>query len=166
MSNLVENILLEAKQRGVLYHFTSNESAISILEENILNSSLISNTNNDFLKGKYTKGVSLTRDKFFHTENRSTSDIKSTEVKISLNGALLSNRYKIIPYNYFANTKKIENKPEFEELVLTEVGITPIIPYILQLEILDFDTKFSNALFEICKKKEIFTNIEEYDYLF
>jgi hypothetical protein len=77
--------LLEAKQVGILYHYTSIANALDICDQNELR------------PGEFD-GVSFTRNKNFHTTER--EEIQ-TGVKFVIDGDKLSENYKIQPFNYF-----------------------------------------------------------------
>ena len=72
----------EAKQVGIIYHFTPYENLISIIKDDAL---MIKNHNY----------LSFTRDK-----NANKSRLK-LQCKIVLDGDKLSNKYKIEPFDYF-----------------------------------------------------------------
>ena len=101
---IIRLILNEAKNIGFLYHFTTIPSLINIL-----------------LSNKLESPISLTRNKNF---NKVTSIIP-TEARITLDGSLLSNNYKISPFNYGYRKKWVSDKgktefkniwdPEFED---------------------------------------------------
>jgi hypothetical protein len=80
------NILKEAKQVGILYHFTPFKGILGILKTNILKVGDDSN----FETGGNTGNISLTRDKNLNYFN----------YRITLDGNKLSNNYKITPYSY------------------------------------------------------------------
>jgi hypothetical protein len=109
--------LIEAKQVGVLYHFTNENGIISILTTNTLKSS-----------GKYTNHISTTRDKNGWMVGPTTEQY----FRITLDGNKLSNKYKIVPYQHLGINRGI-GQTESEEAI-----ITPIIPnikdYILAIE--------------------------------
>jgi hypothetical protein len=81
----------EGKQVGQVYHYTTPGRALGILRDNEIKS------------GNYgpgpdldKKGVSLTRDKNFHKQNRI---IHGTHVRFVLHGDSISNNNKIHPYH-------------------------------------------------------------------
>jgi hypothetical protein len=82
--------LLEAKQVGILYHYTSIENAIKICKDNML-------------RPMNYETVSFTRDKNFHGVQR---DSIACGVKFVVDGDKLSENYKIQPFNYFNTSDK------------------------------------------------------------
>lgn len=89
--NLIENILKEAKQVGILYHATRLDYAISIAENNIMyaNPKL---QNDGKTLDLNSLGISTSRNKLFMYKG---------DVEIMLDGDKLSEKYSILPYNYF-----------------------------------------------------------------
>jgi hypothetical protein len=109
------DILKEAKQVGILYHFTDIEGLLGILKTNEL---WASETNADH--------VSLTRDKQgWHVGTLDNA------FRISLDGNKISNKYKIRPYSWWGNDRGTRNT-ESEEAVLTD-KITNIRDYIIDI---------------------------------
>ena len=86
----IKPLILESKQVGILYHYTFTSRLFKILSENILKSERgflsINSKNYDY--------ISCTRNKNLHLFN---PNISSTQVRIELNGDLLSTKYKLIP---------------------------------------------------------------------
>jgi hypothetical protein len=109
------DILKEAKQVGILYHFTDIDGLLGILKTNEL---WASDTN--------ANHVSLTRDKQgWHVGTLDNA------FRISLDGNKISNKYKIRPYSWWGNDRGIGNT-ESEEAVLTD-KITNIRDYIIDI---------------------------------
>ena len=81
---------IEAKQVGILYHYTSLDNIFGILQQNRLG----------MQKGGF---VSFTRDKHFEKHPRVEVH---TECRLVINGDKLSNRYKIEPHNYYGTHDK------------------------------------------------------------
>jgi hypothetical protein len=152
----------EAKQVGILYHYTTLERLALILESNIL-------------RGKpdahhtISKYVSFTRDKHFHRGARD-SYIKK-ECRLVIDGDKLSHHYKTQPYNYY-NPKDYVNKPHQGAYDETEERITGIIKdikkYVIKVQL------FENAIlyYEITNNNTLdingksYSTIEDYiDYL-
>lgn len=118
----------EAKQVGILYHYTSLQGLLNIIRTNHLRAST---PNNKFV-------ISFTRDKNFHKSNNRY--IGSMQVSIIIDGNKLSNKYKITPYQDLATkadviTNKLKWDKESEETVVGEKGITNIKNYILGVRI-------------------------------
>lgn len=131
MSSLIDKILfeakiLESKQVGVLYHYTSLENIYKILLTNRLESG-DAGMQSDSYDGLF---ISTTRDKNFHNQKRT---IDSTECRIVLNGDKISNRYKIIPHNQIDYDKTRSNNTESEEAILSDV-ISNLNNYIIRID--------------------------------
>lgn len=137
MSALIEKILkegflLEAKNIGTLYHFTSASRLLKILQGNKLEA-------HPRPKGKYA--LSTTRDKNFHiTGDRMEDGIHDISVRISLNGNKISERYKIVAFNYFGQDKEDDSKvtradnTESEEEIYTNAnGLINLRNYIIEI---------------------------------
>lgn len=77
------NLIKEAKQVGTLYHFTSYSKLVKII-----NSGFVLTTEHKDIQPY----VSFTRDKSMY------SDSISTQVRLTIDGSGLSNRYKIMPH--------------------------------------------------------------------
>lgn len=78
----------EAKQVGILYHYTALFRLPRIIAENKLG----------FESAKY---VSFTRDKHFHKHYREGIEVE--ECRFVIDGDKLSENYRILPYNYFGD---------------------------------------------------------------
>ena len=94
------DILREAKQVGTLYHFTGTGPLISILENNILKASDSWATNDDL------------RPFNAFTRNKNGWDVGGfpTDVRISIDGDKLSNKYKIQPFNMGFGVDEMEER--------------------------------------------------------
>ena len=105
---LRENLLNEAKQVGPLYHFTS-----IIKAQEIINSGIIIGHPEKFRKSdKRFFCVSTTRDKNFWDVPR---DIGArVEVRFSLDGNTISNKYPVKPFNFFFTKGRPTNAPDIE----------------------------------------------------
>jgi hypothetical protein len=77
------DLIKEAKQVGTLYHFTSYSKLVKII-----NSGFVLTTEHKDIQPY----VSFTRDKLMY------SDSISTQVRLTIDGNGLSNRYKIMPH--------------------------------------------------------------------
>lgn len=157
------NILLEAKQIGLIYHFTSLENLENILKTNILESTSLNPPEMKKLLPKYaTQVVSTTRDKYFYKhpkiDNRSLNHGDNyIHCAIILDGNKLSNNYSAMAFDYVGF---IDPDEEFQEAykhninltgkefygdesetiflgkrIERDKGIKPIIPYIIQVNI-------------------------------
>ena len=83
---------LEAKQVGILYHYTDVSGVIGIVETNTL-------------QENGNKYVSFTRDKHFHKGDR-YEGITGTSCRFIIDGDKLSENYKVQPFNYFWNREQ------------------------------------------------------------
>ena len=92
--DIVEKILLEAKQVGLLYHATTLQSLIKILDTNTLKSSLES-------------GISFTRNKNFTYNNN--------PFILIFDGDKLSEHHKLQPFDYSPFSQgQVKNHSEYE----------------------------------------------------
>ena len=127
----------EAKQVGILYHYTPLYKLPRILTMNQL--------------GEFNTYVSFTRDKNFHRHKREGIDVDNA--RFVIDGDLLSHHYRVLPYNYFGDKSKTgigkyaEDRPhrrtwdEQEERVMK--NITNLSNYIIKLQIFqDFLDEF------------------------
>lgn len=111
MIKLVD-LLVEDKQVGLLYHYTSLDGLKGILSSNSIKAS------EEEYMGHHLYYVSFTRNKNFHKKT-SNWGVK-TDYRITIDGNKLSNRYKIQPFayipgwNYTDNWEYdwLENEPE------------------------------------------------------
>jgi hypothetical protein len=138
MIKLVD-LLKEAKQVGILYHFTSLNNLKPILESGVL------------LSTKGRKYVSFTRNK-----NLSNLGEDNSQVRLTINGDNLSNKYKLLPYAQtkpenpadaylFKSNPKIfrKSEPTFEAEVVIPIekynNKVDILPYIERIDIVDWN---------------------------
>ena len=87
-----ENFLSEAKQVGVIYHYTDKKGLAGILKSNSIKS------NDEHYLGNVINYISFTRNKNFHKKGMSFG--VKLEYRIAIDGNKLSNRYKIKPFAY------------------------------------------------------------------
>src|SRR3954470_25002891 len=102
---LVEKILKEAKQVGLLYHYTSFYGLIGIVKDNVLKTPYVH------------QEISLTRNKDFHKH----TNIINCNCRITIDGDKLSNHYKIVPFQYTGINGKMKYEDQFEEQVLKPI---------------------------------------------
>jgi hypothetical protein len=120
------DLLNEGKQVGNLYHFTNKVNLDKIISSDRMMGSFMYELEN----GKELYGVSTTRNKnLFYDKNN---------IRITLDGDKLSNKYKIQPRDYWNRQYNIPNEPqtvdEDEEVILTPKGyIENIKNYILNI---------------------------------
>lgn len=87
MIKTFDTYITEAKQVGTLYHFTNLTRLIKMLESGYIKG------HSDFLDGNKSIFISSTRLYDFDWLDKS--------VRLSLDGNLISNTYKIVPTHYF-----------------------------------------------------------------
>jgi len=147
MISFKDYILQEGKQVGILYHYTSIESATKIAKS-------------DMFRPMGYDGVSFTRDKHFHKAERHEFAL---ECRFVINGNKLSHNYKIEPFNYFNEPSPVDgsykHSPEYDEQEeVVKVPIRNIGRYIISLQIynsiLDGIYEFNPA------------DVEFYEYLY
>lgn len=157
---VAENVIIEAKQRGKLYHFTNVDSLTNILIDNSL-------------KAYLSTSISFTRNKNFNRNLNRVIGADSLDVRISVNGDKLSEKYKIEPFNYYQKASKTDrlDKVEAEEKInKTELPNFDqyVISYDIFLEALDgIDVQLLKDLEETNSKvqfyyKDKLINLEDY----
>ena len=119
--------LIEGKQVGIIYHFTSERALKNIKSENVLRGFTTLHVN-----GKEIYGISTTRNKNLNYDSASGKNIR-----ITLDGNKLSYNYKIVPYDYWQRQYNIPDNPqtidEDEEIILT-TKINNINRYIISID--------------------------------
>lgn len=162
--NFIKETYLESN-KATLYHFTSLDSFLNIIENNKIK---VGEYDNPF-KGKNIKFVSLTR--------KSKLDLThykiDIDIRLELDKNELSKRYKIIPYDYFINKNKEEypkssinrKQPfEFEEIILED--IINIDRYIISINFMKYSIYNRDIirLIPVLREKgiKIYYNYEEY----
>lgn len=114
----------EAKQVGILYHYTSVNFLLQILKED----TLLSRLNSDD-----SRTISFTRDKNF--EKFKGRSIYSTEARIVLDGNKISERYKLEPFNFFKYSQT--GKYYEAEEILKIDKLSNVSKYIIRVELLE-----------------------------
>lgn len=90
---IVEKVLTEAKQVGTLYHATTIDNLLMILKDNeLISNPKIKKTENGEIIDVHSLGISTSRNKLF---------MYNGSIELMLDGNKLSEKYKVIPYNYF-----------------------------------------------------------------
>ena len=137
--------ILESKQAGILYHFTSIDNLFLILKSNFLKGRSRIYTRNATFSGKMqgSTGVSLTRNKHIEAYH------VNTECAIVLDGDKLSNNHKVFPYDDFpdhgskSDLKKPLNKKEFEERVIGNISnIKKYIKHVILFDNVDLESVY------------------------
>ena len=135
------DILKEAKQVGIIYHYTTFEAGLKILQSNQLKSSDADDSTN----AKPVFAISFTRDKQFHNNHNVGFDVGSfgqkPQVRFTVEGDKLSNQYKIGPYAQGGKRGGVFSKGgrsfEAEERVISDKQFTiPLLPYLKSIDIL------------------------------
>ena len=107
-------LVLESKNIGNLYHFTSFSGAIEILKSMYLKSSYISDYNTDYyLVDKYESYISFTRNPNLHNHlnlNQKKEGNIKFNVRLTFDGNKLSHKYKLKSYDDNYEHHRIYNK--------------------------------------------------------
>lgn len=138
----------EGKQVGEIYHFTSLVNAMKILKKDMLRGTI----RRTMPTAPY--GVSFTRDKNFNLKG--TRFIRGTDIRFSVDGDKLSNRYKIHPHAFLGD--KTDPKSyiyrknlgdEMEEFLITpNKGINNFSKYINSIT-LNFNEMLSGGKIQV-----------------
>jgi hypothetical protein len=132
--------LNESKQVGVIYHYTTFENGLKILQSNQLKGGAAEDSTN----ANPVFAISFTRDKRFHNNHNVGFDVSSfgqrPQVRFTVDGNKLSNRYKIQPYAQIGGSGRFEKQREefeAEERVVSNKPFSiPILSYIESVDIL------------------------------
>ena len=136
----LKDILKEAKQVGIIYHYTTFEAGLKILKLNQMKSFEAA----DSTRSKPVFAVSFTRDKRFHNNHNVGFDASSfgqrPQVRFTIDGDKLSNKYKIQSYAQIGGVGRLEKGREdfeAEERVTSDklFSIT-LLPYLKSIDIL------------------------------
>lgn len=165
------DLLKEAKQVGVLYHYTTYTAAVTILKEGKLKSNL-EGPNRGTLDAP-TYSISFTRDKTFHESDRHLQ--KPLHCRFVFDGDKMSDRFKIQPYAQTNDFKKGTASFEAEETIQSNKPIViPIQNYLIRIDVLvtlkepekydynidwDYYGKDYIEFFKIAKQKNIEINM-------
>lgn len=123
--------LIEGKQVGILYHYTSIPRLLSILKDNKLK---ITSSGRPY--------VSFTRDKNFHKSSRFGLG-GNMDVRLVVDGNKLSQKYKITPYQYHFQDYDFK-QDEAEEIV--DKNIENIKSYLIQIDCFINEADFNNKV--------------------
>jgi hypothetical protein len=118
----------ERKQLGTLYHFTSYKGMVSILNDGLKLENKFGEKDD-----KDNNYISFTRDK------QMVSDTVSRQVRIAIDGTILSDRYQIRPY---ADSKSgygrtTQDEKEERALVKKKDGFVDISGCVIRIDIKD-----------------------------
>jgi len=134
----LKDILKEAKQVGIIYHYTTFESGLKVLKSNQLKSDHTAESTN----AKPVFGISFTRDKRFNTANRAvdftnSSFGKTPQLRFTIDGNRLSNKFKVQPYSQGGRFDKGKKDFESEERVTSNKLFTiPLSNYLISIDLL------------------------------
>lgn len=160
--DIKEEQLDESKQVGTIYHYTTFEAGLKILQSNQLKSGEAA----DSTKQTPIFAISFTRYKRFHNNHNVGFDVSSfgqrPEVRFTVDGDKLSNNYKIQPYAQIGGAGRFEKQHEefeAEERVVANKPFTiPILTYLKSIDIL---VEYKKPH----KKYGEYDFDEEYDYI-
>ncbi len=161
-------LILEAKQIGYLYHFTSFEALPLILINMFLSAAPLYQKDTDYvLKNKYSFFVSFTRNSNLW---KTLTDIQKKEgnvkfdARLKFNGDILSHKYKIRAFddNYWNDSLyngKLTKKPynlgdEMEERVYLKSEYLNIDKLLLEI-VLFFNNSLDFEIFDLAKIKNL-----------
>ena len=133
----LRDILKEAKQVGIIYHYTTFEAGLKILKSNQLKAFNAA----DSTDAKPVFAISFTRDKRFHNDHNvgfeESSFGESPQVRFTIDGDKLSNKFKVGPYSQQGVFDKSEKGFEAEERVIANKPFTiPLSNYLTSVDIL------------------------------
>ena len=134
----LRDILKEAKQVGIIYHYTTFESGLKVLELNQLKSDHTAESTN----AKPVFGISFTRDKRFNNANRAVDFTNSSfgrtpQLRFTIDGNKLSNKFKVHPYSQGGRFDKGKKDFESEERVTSDKLFTiPLSNYLISIDLL------------------------------
>jgi hypothetical protein len=139
------NNLQEGKQVGTIYHYTTFEAGLKILESNKLKSGEAA----DSTKSNPVFAISFTRDKRFHDNHVVGFDESSVgnkpQLRFTIDGNKLSNRYNVQPYSQQGAFSKDRKGFESEERVISDKMFTiPLSDYLISVDLLIEYKKPSN----------------------
>jgi hypothetical protein len=135
--DIKEEQLDESKQVGTIYHYTTFKAGLKILQSNQLKSF----ESSDSTKTKPVFGISFTRDKRFHDNHNVGFDESSfgntPQLRFTINGDKLSNRFKVQPYSQGGVFDKGKKSFEAEERVISDKPFTiPVSDYLISVDVL------------------------------
>lgn len=145
------NFIFEGYNRQNIYHLTSLYPLQDILDSDTLSVGYYDNP----IGNKNLKMISFTRNKHFGLEHREYN------VKLELDSEILKNNYKIIPYDFFINSKQETKqkwnvdrikKFEYEEVILND--IVDLHKYLISIDFLGEEEdiyKYWNSLYRYYK---------------
>jgi len=135
--DIKEEQLDESKQVGTIYHYTTFEAGLKILQSNQLKSGEAA----DSTKTNPVFAISFTRDKRFHDNHvvgfEESSFGNTPQVRFTIDGDKLSNRFKIQPYSQGGVFDKGKKSFEAEERIISDKPFTiPLSDYLISVDVL------------------------------
>ena len=135
--DLKEEQLDESKQVGTIYHYTTFENGLKILQSNELKSGEAA----DSTKTNPVFAISFTRDKRFHDNHVVGFDESSfgntPQLRFTIDGNKLSNRFSVQPYSQGGAFSKDRKGFEAEERVISDKPFTiPLSDYLISVDVL------------------------------
>ena len=132
-----EEQLDESKQVGTIYHYTTFEAGLKILQSNQLKSGEAA----DSTKSKPVFAISFTRDKRFHDNHNvgfeESSFGHAPQLRFTIDGDKLSNKFKVGPYSQQGVFDKGKKGFEAEERVISDKLFTiPLSNYLISIDLL------------------------------
>jgi hypothetical protein len=134
---LKEEQIDESKQVGTIYHYTTFEAGLKILQSNQLKSGEAA----DSTKQTPVFAISFTRDKRFHDNHVVGFDESSfgntPQLRFTIDGNKLSNRFSVQPYSQGGVFDKGKKSFEAEERVISNKPFTiPLSDYLISVDVL------------------------------
>lgn len=134
------DLLNEAKQVGTIYHYTTFANGLKILNTNQLKAYHAAGSTNT----NPVLAVSFTRDKRFHNNHNVGFDVSSfgqkPQVRFTIDGDKLSDKYKIQPYAQIGGSGRLEKgREEFEaeeRVILDKPFSITLLPYLKSIDML------------------------------
>jgi hypothetical protein len=135
--DIKEEQLDESKQVGTIYHYTTFEAGLKILQSNQLKSGEAA----DSTKQTPVFAISFTRDKRFHDNHVVGFDESSfgntPQLRFTIDGNKLSNRFSVQPYSQGGVFDKGKKSFEAEERVISNKPFTiPLSDYLISVDVL------------------------------
>jgi len=133
----LKDLINEAKQVGIIYHYTTFDSGLKILQSNQLKSHDAADSTN----AKPVFAISFTRDKRFHNNHvvgfEESSFGNTPQLRFTIDGDNLSNRYSVQPYSQQGAFSKDEKGFEAEERVISDKIFTITLSnYLISVDLL------------------------------
>jgi hypothetical protein len=173
--------LLKESVTDEVYHFTFLSNIINILQTNQFQLGLNNDPDDKNLKHKYYMSVSRTKSPKVGFLSFDSDDVREASmeyydldfmVRLKLNGRLLSQNYKAVPFNYTKHVYIKDKSHEYEDRILSnKPTIENFSKYIIQIDIKQVNNNYAeeegedalneiiNQLQNLCKQRNIKLNI-------